>query len=180
MSIIETGRLYITPFSADDFDIFVREMLTDPRVVQFYYSYKDLDDLDVIRRKARSDFWDEFEVSRKKYGWPTWAAYSRSTDAMIGWCGLLHGELSATYSKPELQYMIAGEAHGKGYATELGRAVLGHATAARIADSVVATVDTPNLGSIRVLEKLGLRRAGQIHAYGSDDMYLYEASLLDK
>ena len=26
----------------------------------------------------------------------------------------------------------------------------------------------------RVLEKLGFERAGKIHAYGSDEMYLYE------
>ena len=49
----------------------------------------------------------------------------------------------------------------------------------RIAESVIATVDIPNVGSIKVLEKLGFVRTGKIHAYGSDDMYLYELSLLD-
>lgn len=156
-------------------------MLTDPRVVEFYYSYRDLDDLDAIRRRAKADFWDEFEASRERHAWPTWAAYERSgTGAIIGWCGLLHGELSEVHGKPELQYMIAGDFHGKGYATEFARAVLQRAANDQVADSVVAMVDIPNVGSIKVLEKLGFKRTGQIHAYGSDEMYLYELSFVEK
>ena len=181
MAVINTQRLTIKPFSQADFDIFVSEMLGDPRVVKFYYSYQDLNNLEAVRRKAQSDFWDEFEESRERHGWPTWAAYDRPTGkTMIGWCGLLYGELSESLGKPELQYMIAGDSHGKGYATELAEAVLLRAVADQIAESVVATVDIPNIGSIKVLEKLGFVRTGQIHAYGSDDMYFYELSLLDK
>jgi len=180
MTVIETTRLRISPFSQSDFDVFVAEMLTDRRVVEFYYSYQDLDDLENIREKAKSDFWNDFEVSREKYAWPTWSAHERSgAGKMIGWCGLLHGELSATRGKPELQYMIAGNAHGKGYATELARAVLHRAMCDQIADTVVATVDIPNVGSVKVLEKLGFERVGQVHAYGSDEMYLYELSLVE-
>ena len=180
MATLETQRLRLEPFSLTDFEVFVSEMLSDPRVVQFYYSYKGLTDLEVIRCKAKSDFWDEFELSRENYGWPTWAAYDQSSrDTMIGWCGLLHGELSETRKKPELQYMIAGDSHGQGYATELAGAVLQRAATDRIAESVIATVDIPNVGSIKVLEKLGFVRTGKVHAYGSDDMYLYELSLLD-
>ena len=90
----------------------------------------------------------------------------------------MHGELSVTRGKPELQYMIAGNSHGKGYATEFARAVLLQAACDQVAESVVATVDIPNIGSIRVLEKLGFERTGKIHAYGSDEMYLYELSLV--
>ena len=181
MFVIETPRLRISPFSHSDFEIFVAEMLTDPRVVEFYYSYQNLNDLEAIRNKAKSDFWDEFEASRDEYAWPTWAAYERSNvEVMIGWCGLLHGELSVTHGKPELQYMIAGDSHGKGYATEFAAAVLLQAASDQIADSVVATADIPNIGSIRVLEKLGFERAGKIHAYNSDEMYLYELSLVQE
>lgn len=177
--MIETARLRISPFSKIDFDVFVSKMLTDPRVVAFYYSYRQLKSLGEIRRKAESDFWDEFELSRDKYGWATWSARERSNEeVMIGWCGLLHGELSDVHGKPELQYMIAGDCHGKGYATEFARAVLHRAASDQIADTIVATVDMPNIGSVRVLEKLGFERIGQTSAYGSDEMYLYELSLV--
>lgn len=180
MATIETQRLRLKPFSLTDFDVFVNEMLSDPRVVRFYYSYQGLTDLEVIRCKAKADFWDEFEMSRETYGWSTWAAYDRSSeDTMIGWCGLLHGELSKTHGKPELQYMVAGHSHRRGYATELAKAVLQRAASDKIAESVIATVDIPNVGSIKVLEKLGFVRAGKVRAYGSDEMYFYELSLLD-
>ena len=179
--MIETARLRISPFSSDDFEIFVSEMLTDPRVVEFYYSYQNLNRLEEIRQKAEADFWKEFELSRDNYGWPTWSARERSNaEMMVGWCGLLHGELSDTHGKPELQYMIAGSCHGKGYATEFARAVLQRAAEDQVADSVVATVDIPNIGSVKVLEKLGFQRIGQTSAYGSDQMYLYELSLVEQ
>lgn len=177
--MIETSRLHISRFSNEDFDTFVSEMLTDPRVVKFYRSYQCLKSLDAIRRKAELDFWDEFELSREKYAWPTWSARERfNKKAMIGWCGLLHGELADKFGKPELQYMIAGNSHGKGYATEFASAVLQRAASDQISDSVIATVDIPNTGSLRVLEKLGFERTAKIHAYGSDEMYLYQLSLV--
>jgi len=38
---------------------------------------------------------------------------------------------------------------------------------------VIATVDIPNVGSIRVREKLNFDFQGEIEAYGSSDMFLY-------
>ena len=35
---LETQRLRLTQFSITDFNKFVEQMLTDPRVVEFYYS----------------------------------------------------------------------------------------------------------------------------------------------
>jgi RimJ/RimL family protein N-acetyltransferase len=177
--MIETSRLRISPFSGSDFDTFISEMLTDPRVVEFYYQYHNVSSLEAIRRMAESDFWDVFELSRDKYGWPTWSARERSNeDVMVGWCGLVYGELSDAHGTPELQYMMAGNCHGKGYATEFAREVLQRAASDQIADSIVATVDIPNIGSVKVLEKLGFEHIGRTSAYGSDEMYLYKLSLL--
>jgi len=153
-------------------------MLTDPRVVEFYYSYRDMDDVDLIRVKAQKDFWEHFEASRTNHDLEVWAANTvGEISQFIGWCGLLHTELSEEYGGPELQYMIAGSAHGCGYATELASAVLLHAEKQSSLRSIIATVDTPNIGSIRVLEKLGFEQAGEIEAYGSEDMYLYRKNL---
>jgi len=171
---LETQRLRLTQFSITDFNKFVEQMLTDPRVVEFYYSYRELDDLDAVREKATSDFWDEIETARLEHGLPVWAAYELADDAnLVGWCGLLHGEISEKYGAPELQYMIAGDSHGKGLATELARAAVQNALGEGVTEAIIATVDIPNQGSIRILEKLGFDLVGQIHAYGSDDMYLY-------
>ena len=177
MPDLQTERLRLTPFAAADFNRFVESMLTDPRVVEFYYSYRDLDDIEAIRRKAQSDFWDEFEDARRNHGLPVWTAYEQADpEKLAGWCGLLHGELSEKYAEPELQYLIAGDSHGRGLATELAHAVVQNAFTENVAETIVATVDIPNTGSINVLEKLGFVQVGQVHAYGSDDMYLYRLS----
>jgi RimJ/RimL family protein N-acetyltransferase len=178
MSELESSRLVLSPFSIADFNRFVEHMLTDPRVVQFYYSYKDLDDLNRIREQARKDFWGQFEETRANSDLEIWAAYlAEDRDQFVGWGGLLSTSLTDRYGGPELQYMIAGEAHGLGFATELAVRVLQHAKDEIGLESVIATVDIPNTGSIRVLEKLGFEFSGQIESYGSDQMYLYRKSL---
>lgn len=177
----QTARLDLRPFSDADFGRFVAEMLTDARVTEFYYSYKDVDDVETIRQQAGKDFWDHFEDSRDNHGLEIWAAYENGkSDRFIGWSGLLHTSLSSKYGGPELQYMIAGDAHGRGYATEMAAEVLRHADKELNLKSVIATVDIPNTGSIRVLEKLGFEHEGKIDAYGSSDMYLYRRALNDR
>lgn len=174
MSTLSTPRLTLHPFAPADFERLVANMLTDSRVVAFYYAYQGLTEVAQIRAQAKADFWAHFEESRADHGLEIWAAYaSTSSDDLLGWCGLVHTELSERYGGPELQYMVAGAAHGQGYATEMGAAALEYAAQQLGLPTVIATVDIPNLGSIRVLEKLGFAQVGQITAYGSDDMYLY-------
>ena len=177
MKVIKTQRLILNPFSRSDFDTFVNDMLTDSRVVEFYYSYKKMSNIDQIHAKAKKDFWEHFEESRMDYGLEVWAA-RRTSDSheFIGWAGLLHTELSLKHAGPELHYMIAGNAHGNGFATELASAVLGYAKKKGL-KSIIATVDIPNIGSIKVLEKIGFDNVGKIEAYGSTDMYLYRKDL---
>lgn len=171
---LHTERLVLRPFSRQDFDYFVSEMLTDPRVVEFYYSFRDQVDSDRIRQQAKDDFWDQFEESRANHQLEIWAACESAGEGrFVGWSGLLYTSLSERYGAPELQYMISGSMHGKGYATELAGAVLRHAVDVLGLKYFMATVDIPNVGSIRVLEKLGFQLEGQIDAYGSDQMYLY-------
>ena len=79
-----------------------------------------------------------------------------------------------------MQYMIAGRGHGLGYATEASTAVLLDVEERSLTGKVIATVDIPNVGSIRVLEKLNFEFKGEIEAYASTDMSLYPRSLRHK
>lgn len=164
-----------------DFSVFVENMLTDPAVVQHYHSYREQTDLNVIRRQAEVDFWEHFEDSRKNAGLETWTIFDQLADAssrsMFGWAGLLQTSLSKKFGGPELQYMVAGRAHGLGYATEAAEAVMQDAAQRSLTSKVIATVDIPNSGSIRVLEKLNFEFVSQVEAYGSSDMYLYSKTL---
>ena len=88
MKNIQTSRLRLSPFAHDDFNKFVVDMLTDPRVVKFYHSYREMDDVDLIRVKAQKDFWEHFEESRTDHNLEVWAAHTADeTNQFIGWCG---------------------------------------------------------------------------------------------
>ena len=167
--------------SLESFDIFVRDMLTDPKVVEYYQGYRDLFDLQQIRVQAAREFWDHFQQSRAATPFEIFAIFENSDvpaqEAFVGWAGLLQSSLSVEHGGPELQYMIASRAFGKGYATEASMAVIDEARERKLTSKIIATVDIPNSGSIRVLEKLQVECVGQSNAYDSDDMYLYSYTL---
>jgi len=82
---------------------------------------------------------------------------------VVGFCGLrdatdwLPGQI-------ELLYGLEPKYWGLGYATEASVALLGHAFDVIGLDQVVAAADSPNEGSVRVLERIGmtLEREGYI------------------
>lgn len=178
---LKTKRLTLRPMLAESFDIFVRDMLTDPKVIEYYHEYRGLFDLQEIRVRAARDFWEHFQQSRAATPFEIFSIFEGSDapaqESFVGWVGLLQSSLSKEYDGPELQYMIASRAFGKGYATEASMAVIDEAREQKLTPKVIATVDIPNTGSIRVLEKLQFAWVGQIEAYGSDDMYLYTLAL---
>jgi len=87
------------------------------------------------------------------------AVERKGTAEVIGYCGLtFHGNGSA--GEPELAYELPRAAHGHGYATEAGRAVVTWASEAGYRRLWAEAWDW-NVASRRVLEKLGFRkRAG--------------------
>ena len=79
---------------------------------------------------------------------------------VIGYCGLVfHG--NGAPDEPELAYELLRRAHGFGYATEAGGAVVTWATEAGY-ERLWATVRAWNVASRRVLEKLGFHETGQV------------------
>lgn len=170
----------LKPMTPGDFEHFVRDMLTDPKVVEHYHSYRGLFDLQQIRVNAQKDFWEHFEESRTGSSFEIFSIFEHGDaaeeDRFVGWTGLLHSSLSDEYGGPELQYMIASRAFGLGYATEAATAVIDEARQLKLTPKIIATVDIPNIGSIRVLEKLAFEFVGQIESYGSSEMYLYTYS----
>lgn len=178
---LKTERLTLRPMSLQCFDIFVRDMLTDPKVVEHYHGYRELFDLQQIRVQAAREFWEHFQQSRAETPFEIYSIFENShtpaQEAFVGWTGLLQSSLSDEYGGPELQFMIASRAFGKGYATEASMAVIDEARERELTSKIIATVDILNNGCIRVLEKLQFEFVGQIEAYGSDDMYLYTHTL---
>mgnify|MGYP001305647332 CR=1 FL=1 len=80
---------------------------------------------------------------------------------MIGVLGVVsHGE-----SGPELGYMLAREAWGQGFATEMGCELINHCWARYDWYQIGAGVFVGNVASIRVLQKLGFSECGTTTAF---------------
>jgi [ribosomal protein S5]-alanine N-acetyltransferase len=87
------------------------------------------------------------------------AVERKGTADVIGYCGLIiHGNGSP--DEPELAYELLRAAHGCGYATEAGRAVVTWAGEAGYRRLCAGVWDW-NVASRRVLEKLGFRETGR-------------------
>jgi [ribosomal protein S5]-alanine N-acetyltransferase len=111
-------------------------------------------------RPTEEDIVAQILAEREEPGPGILAAERKSTADVIGYCGLIfHGNGSP--DEPELAYELLRAAHGCGYATEAGHAVVTWAREAGYG-RLWAGVRDWNTASRRVLEKLGFRETGQV------------------
>ncbi|NUT19807.1 MAG: GNAT family N-acetyltransferase [Hamadaea sp.] len=83
-----------------------------------------------------------------------------SDGRFLGWCGLTRW--NPEYRSASLGYCFTEASWGHGYATEAAHALLRWAFDTLDLNRVQAEADTRNLGSARVLEKLGFVREGTL------------------
>ena len=111
-------------------------------------------------RPTVEDIAAQIRAEREEPGPGILAVERKGTADVIGYCGLtVHGNGSP--DEPELAYELLRAAHGCGYATEAGRAVVTWASEAGYR-RLRAEVWDWNVASRRVLEKLGFREAGRV------------------
>lgn len=99
-------------------------------------------------------------------GYSYQAVLERETGDLVGEAGLK--PLAGEGPEVELGYAFAPGWWGRGYATEAACAVLDHAWRALGLERVVAVTRERNLGSRRVLQKLGFVASGRRRVYGDD------------
>ncbi|WP_053213857.1 GNAT family N-acetyltransferase [Pseudomonas sp. Q12-87] len=94
------------------------------------------------------------------YGW--WAvARNEAPEHLIGFGGIAAHDYLAE-QRVNLGYRFAVEAWGQGYATELGSTALAQAFGPLSLPDVFGLVRPGHAASIRVLEKLGMHRFGEL------------------
>ena len=111
-------------------------------------------------RPTVEDIAAQIHAEREEPGPGILAVERKGTADVIGYCGLIfHG--SGSSDEPELAYELLRAAHGCGYATEAGRAVVTWVSEAGYGRLWAAVRDW-NVASRRVLEKLGFRETGRV------------------
>ncbi|MCA9986831.1 MAG: GNAT family N-acetyltransferase [Anaerolineales bacterium] len=86
-----------------------------------------------------------------------WAIALKETDVLIGRAGLYPPDV-ATWGDREIDYLIAREHWGKGYATEAAGELVRVCFAERGYQQIIALTRPENSASIRVLAKTGFQR----------------------
>lgn len=145
-----TGRLRLRRLRADDLDAMV-ELDSDPEVMR-WLSGGTATPREFIEEVVLPGF---LAVDPGRPWLGVWAV-EHPADGFIGWVSLRPGR-PETPTSAVLGYRLRREAWGRGYATEAAGNVLRRAFESGDLEDVEATVYEANVGSRRVLEKLGLR-----------------------
>jgi RimJ/RimL family protein N-acetyltransferase len=104
----------------------------------------------------------DYEAHQRRLGYSFWAVIERESGALIGDAGLYR----TPTGEVELGYTLGAAWWGRGYATEAASAWLSCAFEMLGISEVVALAEPANVASMHVLEKLGMRRAGERIAFG--------------
>ena len=91
-------------------------------------------------------------------GWGTWLVVKKSDSQVIGDIGF-KGKPNAD-KQVEVGYGFLKKHWNRGYATEAVKAIMQWAFATGKVETIIAETHSDNLGSMRVLEKLNMKRVG--------------------
>ena len=167
---LETARLVIRPLEGRDADVWI-VMVSDPEVRRF------LPPAPVPTMETFQHGLESRHAMEREIGYAMWAVENRDTDAFIGQCGIRPAKSMDRNagSEIDLAYHFVRASWNKGYATEAAIAVLAHGLGSIGLDSIMAVVVPENVGSWRVLERVGMRYDGLADVYGLKGLKKYIA-----
>jgi RimJ/RimL family protein N-acetyltransferase len=148
---LETERLVLRPFAEDDFDA-LYEMRSDAGVSRYLYTEPQSEEQtrELLQVKiAAASVSDEGK-------WLSAAATLRDTGEFVADVALRW--LSVEHRQGELGYIVHPGHQGRGYATEAARPLLAFGFETLGLHRIIGRLDARNAASVRVLEKLGMRR----------------------
>ena len=145
MKILETERFYL------------REMtITDAE--SMYLLNLDLDvlkytgDIPFKSIEQAKQFLKNYD-HYKKYNFGRWAVIDKTTNEFIGWCGLKY---TPELDEHDIGFRFFKKYWNKGYATESAKACLNLGFNKYYLTEIVGRAMAENIGSIKVLEKIGM------------------------
>jgi RimJ/RimL family protein N-acetyltransferase len=110
----------------------------------------------------------------EQHNYGLWLIFKPDDSRLIGFAGLLSSDANA----PNLIYGIHPDFGGRGYATEAATAILSYGFNTHALTLIKADVDEPNVASVRVLEKLGMKRTGNAVVKGRPLLYFEKSNVV--
>jgi RimJ/RimL family protein N-acetyltransferase len=170
-----TARLLLRSWRPADRGPFAA-LNADPEVVRHVRDGRPM------TREESDGLLEAIEVHWEEHGFGLWCVAPRDEpDACLGFVGLaIPSFLPAVLPAVEIGWRLARGAWGRGLATEGARASLEHAFGPLELRAVISLIGPENTRSVRVAEKLGMRRsASHIHPATGVKLNAYEISAQD-
>jgi RimJ/RimL family protein N-acetyltransferase len=148
---LETARLILRPFNADDFDdLYAYQSRPD---VARYLTWEARD-----RAQARRALEEQCaETTLDAEGkWLTFAVVWREANRVVGEIGLKW--LSQKHRQGEMGYVFNPDHHGRGLATEAAEAMLTLGFGSLGWHRIIGSCDPRNEASARLMERIGMRK----------------------
>ena len=169
--VLATDRLRLRPFRTEDFEPY-SAVMADPNVVRHIGG----------QPLAREEAWRRLLCSPGLWamlGYGYWAVERREDGAYVGQIGFADFKRDMQPSiegLPEMGWIFAPKAQGRGYASEAAKAAMAWVDAALKAPETVAIIDPDNAPSIRVAEKIGFAEREQAQ-YRGETILLFRRRL---
>ncbi len=156
-----TGRLTLHPHREADFPA-CHALWSDPRVVRHIGGAPQDAQAVWFRILRYAGMWSML-------GYGMWVVEDRATGAFLGEAGLLSAcrGIAELEGVPEIGWVLAPSAWGRGIASEAVEAVLRWADATLGAAAIRCIIETGNTASVRVAEKQGFTRIGTAEIGGA-------------
>lgn len=152
---IETERLLLRPFVAEDFDaVFAMQSRPDVALYLLWDARGESEVRAALEKKIAGT------SIRAEDDALFLAAVLRSTGELVGDV-VLHW-ISGEHSTAEIGFIVHPDHQGHGYATEAARPLLKLAFEDLQAHRVIARAEPRNVASARVLQKLGMRQEAHL------------------
>jgi ribosomal-protein-alanine N-acetyltransferase len=153
---ISTNRLCLRRFSKEDLNDYAKIM--GDHEVGKWFPKGDGYTREEAKRSLDSilEHWD-------KHGFGIWAITDRERKVLLGRCGL---NLIAETSEIEVDFVLARDSWGRGYATEAAKAALAYGFGTLMLDKIIALAKPENIASRRVIEKIGMRYTKRAEYWG--------------
>jgi RimJ/RimL family protein N-acetyltransferase len=154
MKIIETERLILRTWEKEDAGPYFH-INQDPKVIEFLRGPLTVEQV--------NDFISATNLHQDKLSYALWATEIKNTGELIGYIGLNYtdffGEYGAHFTPAvEVGWRLGSQYWGKGYATEGAKASLDYGFNKIGLKEIVSFTVPANKRSIRVMEKIGLKR----------------------
>lgn len=150
MKVIETDRLILRTWKKEDADAYWR-INQDPKVIEFLLGSMTKEQVELFMQNCNKGF--------EERQFCLFAVELKASNEMIGFIGLSIPQWDAPFMPAvEVGWRLGSQYWGKGYATEGAKAVLDYGFHTIGLTEIVSFTTASNLPSIRVMQKIGMKR----------------------